>query len=368
MLKSHADPRVTAKIGAWVEYLAIYDCMLLMAGGQAIILNRHFGLNEAPLEFLFTNMGYWGFMSTILCGIVRHFRRKMLSIPFEALSLAARNVAGGDFSVHLDPTRKDGKKDYVEVLFEDFNKMVVELGSAELMKNDFISSVSHEIKTPLAVMQNYASALQNPEIPASTQREYASIIISAAQRLNTLVSNILKLSKLDNSELKPTQIEFDLSRQLSECALAFEDWWERKNISFSAELSDKCLIRSNPELLEIVWNNLLSNALKFTEEGGSVTLRQTEQHGIVTVEIADTGCGMDEQTTSRIFDKFYQGDTSHNAEGNGLGLALVARVMEILGGQIHLQSQPGKGTVFAVELGHPQINISATKQQQNANI
>jgi signal transduction histidine kinase len=351
MTKSHADPRVTAKIGAWVEYLAIYECMLLMAGGHAFILNRYLGLNEAPLDFLFANIGYWGLMSTILCAIVRHFRRKMLSKPFEALSLAARNVAGGDFSVHLDPTRKDGKKDYVEVLFEDFNKMVVELGSAELMKNDFISSVSHEIKTPLAVMQNYASALQKPDIPADAQREYASIIISAASRLNTLVSNILKLSKLDNSELKPTLSEFDLSLQLSECALAFEDGWERKRISFSAELSDKCLIRSNPELLEIAWNNLLSNALKFTEEGGSVTLRQTSLLGVVTVEISDTGCGMDEQTMSRIFDKFYQGDTSHNAEGNGLGLALVARVMEILGGRVKLKSQPGAGAVFTVELG-----------------
>jgi signal transduction histidine kinase len=271
-------------------------------------------------------------------------------IPMRTLSAASRRVTEGDFSVRLAPRRSDGKKDYAEVMYEDFNIMVEELASTETMKSDFIANVSHEIKTPLAIIQNYADALRDPDLSWEEHSEYTDTIVTASQKLNTLVANILKLSKLENQEITPAFTRFDLCRQLGNCVLSFESLWERKGITFEADMDDRAVINSDPELLEIVWNNLLSNALKFTEPGGSVTLTQTSEPDGVTVAITDTGCGMDEHTTPRIFDKFYQGDLSRGSEGNGLGLALVARVSEILGAHIDVKSKPDSGTTFTVIL------------------
>jgi signal transduction histidine kinase len=289
-------------------------------------------------------------MTFVFCLITRHTRRKTWEKPMETLSTATKQVAEGDFSVYIEPIRKDGKKDYVEVLYEDFNNMVEELGSMETMKADFISNVSHEIKTPISVIQNYAVALRNENLAPALRREYTDTIFTASQRLSELVANILKLSKLENQRIKPVAEPFDLCRQLTDCALAHEHLWEEKNINFDVDIEDKAMINADERLLEIVWNNLLSNALKFTEPGGTITLRQTSDEDTIAVSVSDTGCGMREATIKRIFDKFYQGDTSHSQEGNGLGLALALKVIELVGGQISAKSELGVGTTFTVKL------------------
>jgi signal transduction histidine kinase len=265
------------------------------------------------------------------------------------LSEAARKIARGDFSVRIAPIRKDGKKDFVEVMFDDFNTMAKELASIEMLKNDFIASVSHEIKTPLALIQGYAAELQNEALEPGERREYIKTIITSSQKLSALVSNILKLNRLEHQEILAAAVVFDLSEQIRRCALAFEDLWERKNITFDADL-DELAVCYDESILEIVWNNLIANAVKFTDPGGSITISLKKLAGFAVVRINDSGCGMDEETQKHIFDKFYQGDRSHSQEGNGLGLALVKKVIDITGARIGVMSKAGEGTTFTVRL------------------
>ena len=348
--KSKEDSRINSKYPVWLEFLVIWGVLLCLTGGQALILSEYFDLRNVPVSFIFANIGYWGLMSLVFCIIVFTIRRNRFERPLKTLGDAARQVARGDFSVYIAPIRSDGKKDYVEVMFEDFNKMVEELGSIEMLTNDFVSNVSHEIKTPISIIQSYASALQKEQVTEQQRKEYTDTIITASEKLNALVVNILKLSKLENPKIIPTLEDYNLCNQLAECALAFEDLWESKSIIFTVDMDDTAIIRADKNMLEIVWNNLLSNALKFTPSGGKVSLIQTSDEDTVTVAVSDTGCGMDESTMHHIFDKFYQGDPSHSQEGNGLGLALALRVVELMGGQISAKSAPGEGSTLTVIL------------------
>jgi signal transduction histidine kinase len=265
------------------------------------------------------------------------------------LSEAAKKIARGDFSIRIAPIRKDGKKDFVEVMFDDFNTMTGELESIEMLKNDFIANVSHEIKTPLAVIQNYAAALQNETLEPGERLEYIKNIITSSQKLSALVSNILKLNKLEHEEIASDALPFDVSEQIRRCALAFEDLWERKNIKFGADL-DEAAVCCDENMLELVWNNLIANAVKFTAPGGSISLSLKKLAGFAVVRVSDTGCGMDGETQKHIFDKFYQGDSSHSQEGNGLGLALVKKAIDLTGAKISVMSRAGEGTTFTVRL------------------
>ena len=228
--------------------------------------------------------------------------------------------------------------------------MSAELAGVETLRTDFISNVSHEMKTPLAVIQNYAALLKSPQLAEADRLEYAQSISDASKRLAALITNILKLNKLENQQIFPESKPYNLSEQICGCLLEFESQWEKKKIEIDTDIDDDIIISADSELMSLVWSNLFSNALKFTDEGGKVSVSAKKIDGAVTVAVSDTGCGIDSETGKHIFEKFYQGDTSHAVRGNGLGLALVKRVIDITGSEISVASEVGKGSTFTIKI------------------
>lgn len=293
---------------------------------------------------------YWGLVAVLLTLFTRKKIKDTYEGPMQRLADATAQVAGGDFSVYVPTIHTSDRLDYLDVMILDFNKMVEELGSIETLKTDFVSNVSHEMKTPIAIIKNYAQMLQSDNLSEEQRKEYAASIEQAAGKLSSLITNILKLNKLENQSIVVEAENYDVCRQLCDCILQFEDLWEEKNLEIEAELEDEAQVYADANLMELVWNNLLSNAVKFTEPGGSIKVTQTSDTKNIKISVADSGCGMSADSVKHIFDKFYQEDTSHAKEGNGLGLALVKRVMELMGGDICVASEAGRGSTFTVTL------------------
>ena len=276
-------------------------------------------------------------------------RKRMVDKPVKQIMDALDQVMQGDFTVRIAHVKEfAGETGFNEVI-NAINKMTAELEGTETLRTDFIANVSHELKTPLAVMANLSTMLQQPGLSDAERMAYAKDISHSARRLAALITNILKLNKLENQQIFPQPQEFDLGEQLCECLLGFEDAWEKKNLEIETDIQDDVRIKSDPELLSLVWNNLISNAVKFTPEGGTVGVTLKADGKKVFVSVRDTGCGMTAETGKHIFEKFYQGDTSHATQGNGLGLALVKRVVDILSGEIGVQSVYGQGSTFTVK-------------------
>lgn len=295
-------------------------------------------------------MLYWGMVAVGLTLFTRKKMKDTYEEPLHKLAEATKQVANGDFSVYVPAIHTRDKWDYLDAMIVDFNKMVEELGSIETLKTDFISNVSHEMKTPIAVIKNAAQMLQLGTLSEEEKTEYAKTIDSAAGRLSDLITNILKLNKLENQRIVPEVKTYDVCRQLCECVLSFETMWEEKEIELEMDIEDGAMIQADESLLELVWNNLLSNAVKFTGPGGRIMVRQVSDEEYVKVSVSDTGCGMSQESMKHILDKFYQGDSSRSTEGNGLGLALVKRVLELLDGDIRIASREGEGSAFTVTL------------------
>lgn len=351
--KQFADQRIKKKLFPFSTFVSIFMAFAIFTTIQMKIIGKSIDYKAIPLSNQWMIVAIWILSAVALTlwtnhQIMRHYQK-----PIEEFSEAARKVACGDFSVYLAPHHTADKSTHLDVLFTDFNKMVEELGSIETLKTDFFSNVSHEIKTPLAVIQNNAELLQQNGLTEEQRMEYTETIRHATRRLSNLITNMLKLNKLEKQAIKPQPQLYDVCGQLCSCALQFEDMWEKKEIEFIAEIEDRAMIEADKELMEMVWSNLLSNALKFTPQNGTVTLTETSNQEEIIISIEDTGCGMDRETMQRIFDKFYQGDTSHSTEGNGLGLALVKRILQLSNGSIMVDSTEGKGTAFTVRLPVP---------------
>ncbi|MEO3946668.1 HAMP domain-containing sensor histidine kinase [Gorillibacterium sp. CAU 1737] len=282
-------------------------------------------------------------LGTIITGLTG---RKVLA-PLTQLSDAAKEVAKGNFNVRLD--YETHKVRELGEMAHNFNKMVQELNGIETLRNDFVANVSHEFKTPIAAIEGYSALLQDPELPMEEREEYSRLIMESTKQLSSLSSNILKLSKLETQEITLNASEFPLDEQIRHALLFLEPLWNEKELNLELQL-DPVRYIGDEELLMQVWMNLLGNAIKFTERGGEigVTLRSAEDG--VTVSVSDTGVGMSEEVQRRAFERFYQGDRSRAREGNGLGLPLVKRIVELCGGEVRVESEPGAGAVFTVRL------------------
>lgn len=281
------------------------------------------------------------------------FLRRYISVqrPLNRILEATKKIRGGDFTARVERPKYTALANEIDVIAEDINGLAEELAGVETLRTDFIAGVSHEIKTPLAVIQNYAAMLQDKDLPDDLRCEYAKNLTQAAQRLAGLITNILKLNKLENQRIYPQAKTFNVSEQLCESLLSFETLWEEKHIQIETDIEPDIQLEADAELLSLVWNNLLSNAMKFTESGGTVSVSVRKQpDGAIAVTVADTGCGMTPEEGKHIFEKFYQGDKSHATQGNGLGLALVKRIVDILHGELSVQSEVGKGSRFTVHL------------------
>ncbi len=327
--------------------------LFLMSGihvGLVVLMNK-LGWNEIVQTVV--PMVYWGCVAVGLTLFTRMKIKSTYEEPLHKLAEATEQVANGDFSVYVPTTHTSDRLDYLDVMILDFNKMVEELGSVETLKTDFVSNVSHEMKTPIAIIKNYAELLQTGKGTEEERIEYARSIEEAASRLSGLITNILRLNKLEHQRIDPEIETYDLCAQLEECILNYEDMWDEKDLELEVDIEEKTVVDADKNLMELVWNNLLSNAVKFTEPGGKVTVRQTSSDGYAVVEVTDTGCGMSRESIRHIFDKFYQGDTSHSKEGNGLGLALVSRILMLMDGEISAASEEGRGSTFTVRIPVP---------------
>ena len=280
----------------------------------------------------------------VLVDVIR--RKLTYEKPLEMIREATEKIAKGDFSVRLNLDSRLNFAGYDEIM-QNLNIMAQELSKSEILKSDFIANVSHELKTPLAVIQNYCQLLQQKDVNEEERIKYAQSLIQASKRLSELVTNILKLNKLENQQILTDLEDVKVDAQLEELIVGYVDIIDEKGMQLEVDLQE-VEIHSVAGYLEIVWANLLSNAIKFTESGGKIKVSAKQIDGKAVVSISDSGCGMTPETGKRIFEKFYQGDTSHTQEGNGLGLALVKKVIDKLGGSISVSSELGNGSTFTV--------------------
>ena len=266
--------------------------------------------------------------------------------PISRLSHSMKEVAGGNFHVHVET--KSIFRD-IRDIYDNFNLMVSELNATETLQTDFISNVSHEFKTPISAIEGYASLLQEHQQSSEEQAEYIDKILFNTRRLSTLAGNILLLSKLDSQSIRPRRSRFRLDEQVRQCILALERRWTEKEVDFDVDL-DSVDFTGYEGLLQHVWTNLIDNAVKFGPRGGLVQIRLVQETDSVLFTIDNEGPVISEKDKARIFNKFYQGDSSHESEGNGLGLALVRKIIAIHGGEVWLEDPASGGCRFAVRL------------------
>ena len=334
--------RLRPKVGVQPYYFLLALAEIIIAAGLALLLNW---LLEDVLEFRLAPWLWVVIFSVILCGVLGWLISALFFEPITRLSRAMRKVGGGDFSVRLETSSRIRE---VRDTYDNFNLMTQELGATEIVQTDFVSNVSHEFKTPINAIEGYATLLQSGPQTAD-QALYVEKILLNTRRLNELVSNILLLSRVDNQAINTNRAQYRLDEQVRQAIVLLEPKWVQKDLELDVEL-DALEYIGNESLLLHVWVNLIDNAIKFDPPCGLLRLRLLRQDNRAVFTVEDSGPGIAPEAQQHIFDKFYQADSSRMAEGNGLGLALVKRVLDACGGSVYVENLPEAGCRFTVTL------------------
>ena len=314
---------------------------ILLALGLYFLLEGVIPLNSALLLLLDLII-----ISLTIGAVVTSFMSKLFFDPIKKLTLAMEKVADGDFSVRL--MDKSSSQEIMEI-YSGFNLMAHELSATEILQTDFVSNVSHEFKTPINAIEGYSTLLQGSDNLNADQQNYVEKIVFNTKRLSTLVGSILLLSKLENQQISTGQTRYRLDEQIRQSIVAMEDAWVEKDIELDVDM-DRIDYLGNENMMRHIWDNLIGNAIKFSPQSGTVWIRLTQQDQTVQFTVQDCGPGIPEEAKKRIFDKFYQADSSHKQEGNGLGLALAKRIVTIAGGEISAENVEAGGCRFTVTL------------------
>lgn len=281
----------------------------------------------------------------IISAVLVRINLKNIFRPIEQINEATKKVALGEYDIELESKREDE----IGELTNNFNKMTHGLKSTENLQKEFINNVSHEIKTPVSSIEGFAKFLKDKNLTQEEREEYANIIIEEAKRLENLTGKILKLSKLNNQEIITNKQEIEVAEQIRKAISLLEPKWSKKDIKINVSLEEKIFL-GDEDLIFQVWVNIIDNAIKFSNEGGSIDIKVYEKDGNINVEIKDRGIGMKEEELEKVYDRFYQIDRSHSKEGSGLGLAIVKRIVELSEGKIEIKSKENKGTIVIVKL------------------
>lgn len=333
------------------HFLVFFTLIAFVVTCNFILFMNGMQMNEAEVREAAPITFYNIILLTVLFGMIDAFRRAwMVGRPVRRILDGMNRIMSGDFETRIPYMKGEQSGNEFDAIIKGLNEMAVELSSVETLRSDFVSNVSHELKTPLAVIQNYGTMLQSPGLSEEERSEYARAITEQTRKLSSLITNILKLNRLENQQIYPERKEYNLTEQVCECLLGFEQAWEEKGLEIETDLEEDVMIFEDAELLSLVWNNLFSNAVKFSKRGGVIRVSVKRQGEKIHVAVSDEGCGISPEVGKHIFERFYQGDTSHATQGNGLGLALVKKVIDIVGGNIRVQSVLGEGTTFTVSL------------------
>ena len=334
-------------VAAGVRAAAAYGFLVFFG----LLVNPFFRMTALPILLML-------FILTLAAGMGRSKLK-----PMDDLVHAMHSVSQGDFSVRVDAENVPGD---MGELAGSFNDMAAELGSLEMFRKDFINNFSHEFKTPIVSIRGFAKQLEREDLTDAQRREYLDIIVNESDRLANMASNVLLLSKLENQNIVTDKADYRLDEQLRRCVLLLEKQWTEKSLEPDVEL-EAVIYRGNEEMMNHVWVNLLGNAIKFSPEGAPLTVRLHREDTEAVCEVRDSGPGMDEDTRRRVFEKFYQGDNAHATQGNGLGLSLVKRIVDLCGGTVEVHSTPGKGSSFIVRLPLGFQGSTAVRDVQRQN-
>lgn len=318
-------------------------CELLFSAVLALVVS-------ALLDQYFSSYLLFGVTLTVTClvvgSVVTALLSKMFFAPVKKVVMGMERVADGDFDVRL---YGDSSSKEVMEMYTGFNMMAHELGAMEVLQSDFVSNVSHEFKTPINAIEGYSMLLQGSENLSETEEEYVEKIIFNTQRLSSLVGSILLLSKLENQNISTNKSVFSLDEQIRQSIVALEPIWSEKRVELEVEL-ESIDYEGNEAMMRHVWDNLIGNAIKFGPQDGVVRIELAKAGNKIVFFVEDQGPGLDDEAINHIYEKFYQGDSSHKSEGNGLGLSLVKRILTLENGSVRAENLPEKGCRFTVEL------------------